>query len=314
MLKLDTEAELVALHTGNVKESLYLEYKASDSVDKAKDDKKIEMARDVSAFANSAGGQIIYGMTEKNHDPAGLDQGIDAKIYQPLWFEQVLQQHITPNIGGLAIKPVPLSGGNVAVVIGVPATNGDPHQVSDGRYYRRNNFNRLAMDHYEIKGLFYRTTTPELFVDITLERGDNCSIGYSSQTEVSNPVYLYFRIGNRSVKPAFHTVVQLGIDTDLPVVEANDWVRGVVKGPKNDQQLWLESMMLCPPKLPVFKEVDVTLNAVAITFPSRFLHGATKFKLPVKLITPGFVLQEDWYLHQEGQHLRILHPGHVLLR
>ena len=54
-----------ALHTGGVRESFHLEYKASGAVDKADNNKKLEMARDVSAFANADGGQIIYGMTEK---------------------------------------------------------------------------------------------------------------------------------------------------------------------------------------------------------------------------------------------------------
>ena len=90
MLKLDTKGELEALHNNNVKESLHLEYKASDAIDKKDDRKKLEMARDVSAFANADGGQVVYGMMEKDHEPAGLDQGIDAKTYPEIWFEQVL--------------------------------------------------------------------------------------------------------------------------------------------------------------------------------------------------------------------------------
>lgn len=96
MLSLKTEAEIEALHADGVRESLHLEYKASGAVDKADNSKKLEMARDVSAFANADGGQIIYGMTEKDHDPTGLDKGLDPKAYPEIWFEQVLQQHITP--------------------------------------------------------------------------------------------------------------------------------------------------------------------------------------------------------------------------
>ncbi|MGB6395611.1 MAG: hypothetical protein WBF73_07985 [Bradyrhizobium sp.] len=40
MLKLQTKAELEALHTGNVKEGLHLEYKASDAIDKKTTAKK----------------------------------------------------------------------------------------------------------------------------------------------------------------------------------------------------------------------------------------------------------------------------------
>jgi hypothetical protein len=45
MIQLNLPDDLVALHTGNVKESLHLEYKASDAVDKKNDRKKIDMAR-----------------------------------------------------------------------------------------------------------------------------------------------------------------------------------------------------------------------------------------------------------------------------
>ena len=170
MLSLKTEAELQALHTGNVKESLYLEYKSSGAVDKKDDGKKIEMARDVSAFANAEGGQIVYGMTESEHEPTGLDAGLDPKSYPEIWFEQVLQQHITPNIPRLTIRHVRLTYERVAVVVTIPATNGDPHQVSDGRYYRRHNYNRLPMEHYEVREMFRRTTKPNLIVTFHFDR------------------------------------------------------------------------------------------------------------------------------------------------
>lgn len=108
MLTLEKRAHLEALHSGNVKESLMLEYKASPAIDKRDDSKKLEMARDVCAFANAEGGQIVYGMTEHEHEPAGLDEGIDGTLYPEIWFEQVLQQHITPPISRLRIRHVPL--------------------------------------------------------------------------------------------------------------------------------------------------------------------------------------------------------------
>jgi hypothetical protein len=56
MQTLEKKSQLEALHRDNIKESLTLEYKASLSVDKQNDSKKLEMARDVSAFANADGG------------------------------------------------------------------------------------------------------------------------------------------------------------------------------------------------------------------------------------------------------------------
>src|SRR5450759_5391629 len=142
MLSLKTKADLEALHSGGIKESLTLEYKASPAVD-GTDKSKLEMVRDVSAFANADGGQIVYGMTEdKNRMPAGLDTGIDSKRFPPIWFEQVLQQSIKPPVHGLLIHEIPLGGtdGRVAVVIDIPPGTGDPHQAADHKYYRRHNF------------------------------------------------------------------------------------------------------------------------------------------------------------------------------
>jgi Putative DNA-binding domain len=190
MLKLDDKSKLEALHTGNVKEGLHLEYKASDAVDKASDTKKLEMARDVSAFANADGGQLVYGMTENEHEPAGLDQGIDAKLYPEIWFEQVLQQHITPGISGLRPRHVPLGNSMVAVVIDVPATKGDPHQMSDGRYYRRHNFNRLIMEHYEVRDAMRRVLDPALELEFVLFLGEAAykSVEFSTHRDVSDPI------------------------------------------------------------------------------------------------------------------------------
>ena len=55
------------------------------------------------AFANAAGGQIIYGMKEnKDHLPDGLDAGIDPAEFPGIWFEHVIQQNASPQIDGLS--------------------------------------------------------------------------------------------------------------------------------------------------------------------------------------------------------------------
>jgi hypothetical protein len=297
---------LTALHTGNVKESLYLEYKASGAVDKKDDAKKLEIARDVSAFANSVGGQIIYSMTEKEHEPAGLDNGVDPKMYPALWFEQILQQHVTPNILGLDIKHIPLSTGLVAIRINIPAGTGDPHQVSDGKYYRRHNFNRLAMDHYEIKGLFYRTTTPDLFVTPSLLRGDNAPIEFDPQQEMSRPVPLRLTIGNKSSQPAMFTVIQIGFDPKISILDHAGFQKLGTEGTGVDAKDWFTLNITVPHNLPLFKEVDANLPTIKLGFPSGLLSGTHLLKLEVKTITPGNISKRDWLLHQRGGHLALI--------
>ena len=61
-----TFADIQYLIDNGVEESIHLDFKAAGAL--AKDDKKKnEIAKDVSAFANSDGGIIIYGISESGH-------------------------------------------------------------------------------------------------------------------------------------------------------------------------------------------------------------------------------------------------------
>lgn len=308
LLKLDTKAELDALHTNNVKEGLHLEYKASGAIDKRDDSKKLEMARDVSAFANADGGQIIYGMTEKDHEPAGLDQGIDPKVYPEIWFEQVLQQHITPSISGLRPRHVPLTKTTVAVVIDVPATKGDPHQV-DGRYYRRHNFNRLYMEHYEIRDAMRRVLDPALQIEFDLFKGDAAykSVDFSKYRDVSDPIALGVILSNTSNQPSMYTVVSVFIDRRVKITDANDFKYvGVRELAINDGRHLLRHHLGLPRAFPVFKEMPTALGPFYFNISSRLL--GQKLSLSYEIRAPGCVKENHGFLEigESGQmHLRM---------
>ena len=86
MLKISTKEDLQRLVDEEIQESLTLDYKASPSL--AKGDKpRNELCKDVSAFANSAGGQIIYGIVEKDRKPIKVDDGSDLSRE---WIEHVI--------------------------------------------------------------------------------------------------------------------------------------------------------------------------------------------------------------------------------
>ena len=61
-----TEAKLQNFITSEIEESLTLEYKSAEALDRTETKKK-EITKDVSAMANSAGGIIIYGIKEYNN-------------------------------------------------------------------------------------------------------------------------------------------------------------------------------------------------------------------------------------------------------
>lgn len=74
MLKLETLADLEQLIKNEIQESLTLDYKASASLGRDNERRK-ELVKDVSAFANSAGGQIVYGIEEVECKPVRVDGG-----------------------------------------------------------------------------------------------------------------------------------------------------------------------------------------------------------------------------------------------
>lgn len=150
----------------NEEESLKLEFKNSEALK----DKK-ELAKDVSAMANSAGGVIIYGMNEKNHKADSLST-IDGDKYNKEWIENVLISNIHRPIEELKIHPIRIDE-NIAksiYIVEIPESDDSPHMASNNRYYRRHNFQSIPMDEYEIRSLYFKTKTPNLRIESVANR------------------------------------------------------------------------------------------------------------------------------------------------
>jgi len=164
-----TEADLINIVKDgeNHQESVHLEFKACDALGKS-DGKKNEVSKDVSAFANSDGGTIVYGIIEKAHVPEKLDGGYDQNDISKEWLEQVINSRIAPKIDGIRINPIHLettSSGRYAYVVCVPQSN-TAHQASDKRYYKRFNFEATPMEDYEIRDVMFRVKHPRLEAEL----------------------------------------------------------------------------------------------------------------------------------------------------
>jgi len=168
----DTIKDLIK---NQVEESIHLEYKQSTALDNNERNKN-ELSKDVSAFANSDGGTIIFGVIEENHKPKRIDEGIDAKGKKE-WIEQVINSRIEPRIPDVRIAP-PISlresPGKALFVIEIP-TGFTAHQASDFRYYRRFNFQSVPMHDYEVKMVMNRLKEPNLrlIFEIGEQKGDS---------------------------------------------------------------------------------------------------------------------------------------------
>uniref|UniRef100_UPI003217C77E AlbA family DNA-binding domain-containing protein n=1 Tax=uncultured Draconibacterium sp. TaxID=1573823 RepID=UPI003217C77E len=162
--------KLIEYITNEIEENKHLDYKGADSFGKS-DGKKKEISKDVSAFANSDGGTIIYGIREyddkeKNHLPEKLDP-IDRLIYSKEWIENIITGNISPKIENITIHPVEIDSEKNLVVYVIDIKKGfTAHQAKDNRYYKRQNFKAIPMEDWEVKDVINRSNKPVIEINL----------------------------------------------------------------------------------------------------------------------------------------------------
>lgn len=163
-----TEQHIQSLVKDGAEESNELEFKSSGSLDRRNPQCKEEISKDVSAFANSAGGVIVYGIEEgKNRKAKGLSF-IDGETYTQEWLDQIVNAKIQRRINGFRIDPIRIDGDikKTIYAITIPESDNVPHMAADGKYYRRSNATTVRMDEYEVRHAYFRRSKSKL--EITL--------------------------------------------------------------------------------------------------------------------------------------------------
>jgi hypothetical protein len=150
-----SEIDLAKLIENPVSEGFLYEYKSQTYG--GSDDDKREALKDVSSFANSAGGHIVIGMDEKQGVPTALDGiTIDADK-EILRLDSLFRDCIEPRIIGLRMGRVPLQNGRVAILIRVPYSWARPHRASYKnirRYFVRNSAGAHEASVEELRAMF----------------------------------------------------------------------------------------------------------------------------------------------------------------
>jgi hypothetical protein len=160
---LDTwnEGDLQTLIDNQVPEGKRYDYK--QQLPSGTDDDKKEFLYDVSSFANTSGGHLIFGVIEDHLIPTAMPGlfGIDIDAVKSR-LESIIRDGIEPRIASIDIHAVSLTSGNVVVIMRIPQSWSGPHMVKFkgvSKFYARNSAGKYPLDVSEIRAAFTLSET-----------------------------------------------------------------------------------------------------------------------------------------------------------
>lgn len=191
-----------SLISNKSEESLNLEYKAANALDR-QNNKTTEISKDVSAFANSDGGIIIYGMKEdelNRHIPKEIEP-VNRNEFSKEWLEQVINDKIKPRLTDFKIYPIEISLTEVVYLIEIQKSN-TAHQADDKRYYKRYNFQSVPMYDFEIRDILNRSKNPKLTLAYEFDNSHSTLLIYAENSGAvyANYVNLILRAPKKIIK------------------------------------------------------------------------------------------------------------------
>lgn len=147
-------------------------------------DKK-EFLADFTSFANTMGGDLIYGVRAPNgiaEEVVGLTGDLDAQLNR---LENIIRTGIQLRVTGYAAKLIPLVNGKKVLAFRIQRSWALPHRVTLGghdKFYGRNSTGKYALDVPELRSIFLLSeTTADRLRNFRTERA---SLILSGQTPI----------------------------------------------------------------------------------------------------------------------------------
>lgn len=153
-----TIEDIKLLVENSVCESKTLDYKKELHLDSDSDKK--EFLADISSFANSTGGDIIFGIEEDSEDKiptniVGIPFENEDKLVRRI--EDLIRQSIQPIILNIEYKVIEIKKDTCILIIRIPQSSISPHRVEfkgHNKFFTRNNKGKYQMDVSELRIAF----------------------------------------------------------------------------------------------------------------------------------------------------------------
>jgi hypothetical protein len=159
-------------------ETLHLDFKQkgrNGAPGKLDDDDRKNLAKTISAFANTDGGLIIFGIGTSPGSGSRPDCASSKVVISQLGafaktVESILRDVVNPAVARIELEPVETSKGSDEGALGIyiPQSSGGPHRANMGpadvreHYYQRSASRSDIMPHSMLSALFGRRPEPRL--------------------------------------------------------------------------------------------------------------------------------------------------------
>jgi hypothetical protein len=230
----DWSAELPKLLASKEPESSHLDYKdrrallpqnKQGGLDKGK--RSEEVSKDVSAFLNSDGGILIYGIREDRQAessapiPAEFDpvqDGFGSGEIAIEYIENIILSNIKPRPGPELFKVVSVEfqGRTVFVVEVAKSESGIVFQAKDLKFYRRFNFQSVPMEYWEIEDVRNRQIGPNLQLVFGLDEQWATEVKRQLDlSEKTEDLSLHLGLVNRGGGVVEHALIEFALSPNL---------------------------------------------------------------------------------------------------
>lgn len=153
--------EINSLITNQVRESKSIEFKRDLPGERDKD--KREFLADVSSFANSVGGDLIFGIEETQGAATSINgltvDNIDNEI---LRLNNIIQSGLDPRLPAVEIHPIDTENNSWVLILRIRQSWVSPHRVifnGHDKFYARHSAGKYPLDVGELRNAFTATDT-----------------------------------------------------------------------------------------------------------------------------------------------------------
>lgn len=175
------------LVNNQVAEGLSLDYKVQN-YDKTSGGKK-ELLKDITAFANSSGGDLIIGVGDDKYNQASFIKGIETtNIAEEVnRIEQIIYNGTEPKLNTFKVKYIKLNNNSnkYIIIVRVESSPLFPHMISfqrTNKFYIRKSDKNILLDAYELRNIFLKSEN--IFENIKNENKKRITKIYSSESIV----------------------------------------------------------------------------------------------------------------------------------